>query len=100
MGARIHIVHGRSDELIVHDLPTNLLGTPHIADARGSGKLELIGASWSIEPGADAPDWEDLRSQLLRLDLSVPTPAFRSWAAYMGTAADGHYIAPHGSAHR
>jgi hypothetical protein len=93
-GGRIHIFHGRSGELIAHEVPTNFATTPHIADPRGVGRLELIGLSWTIASGTQAPNWRDFRSQLLRMDLSAPAPAFRSWAAYMGTATDGHYVPP------
>jgi outer membrane protein assembly factor BamB len=93
-GGRIHILHGRSAELIAHEVSMNFASTPHIADPRDSGTLELIGLAWTVELGPDAPEWRDFRSQLLRLDLSAATPAFRSWAAYMGTATDGHYRPP------
>lgn len=93
-GGTIHILHGASSELITQDTPTNFGSTPVIADPRGTGTLELIGLSWSILNPSDTTDWRDLRWQLLRLDLSAATPAFRSWAGYMGTAADGRYEPP------
>ena len=93
-GARIHILHAPSRSLITHDLPANFATTPLIADPRGTGTLELIGLSWRIASTDAAPDWRTLTWQLLRLALDARTPAFSSWAAYMGTASDGHYAAP------
>ncbi|MEX0907604.1 MAG: VCBS repeat-containing protein [Gemmatimonadota bacterium] len=95
-GGRVHILHGASGELIVHDLPFNFGSTPHIADPRGAGTLELIGVSWSVADSVDSPDWRHTQTQLHRLDLSASTPSFRSWAAYMGTYADGRWRAPPG----
>jgi hypothetical protein len=110
-GGRIYILDVASDSVIAHDVPTNLWTTPVIADPRGKGTLELIGLAWSLrtdarspagasspggfdvlgDPGSGAPTWRDLRWQLLRLNLGGRTPDSRSWAAYMGTAADGQY---------
>jgi hypothetical protein len=110
-GGRIYILDVASDSVIAHDVPTNLWTTPVIADPRGKGTLELIGLAWSLrtdarspagasspggfdvlgDPGSGAPTWRDLRWQLLRLNLAGRTPDSRSWAAYMGTAADGQY---------
>jgi outer membrane protein assembly factor BamB len=90
-GGRIHIFHGASGELIVHETPTTFGTTPVIADPRGAGTLELIGLSWSLEAVTDTVDWRNMRWQLLRLDLGVAPPPVRSWAGYMGTAADGWY---------
>lgn len=94
-GARIYILDAGSRRLITRDVPTTLGSTPVIADPRKTGTLELIGLSWTVETRPDAPsDWRDQRSHLLRLDLSAKTPAFSSWAAYMGTHTDGHYRPP------
>jgi hypothetical protein len=93
-GSRIYIHHAPSQSLITHDIDTNSASTPLIADPRGAGTLELIAPSWTIGITAGAPDWRDLSSHLLRFDLAAPTPAFRGWAGYMGTAADGSYAAP------
>ncbi|HEX6938085.1 MAG TPA: hypothetical protein VF158_01640 [Longimicrobiales bacterium] len=90
-GGRIHVLHLPSRRLLTHDIPANLGGTPAIADPRGVGRLELIGLSWHILESAGPPDWRHLRWSLLRLDLAAPPPPVRSWAAYMGTAADGRY---------
>ena len=94
-GGRIYILEVASRKLISHDLPTIFGTTPVIADVRKTGTLELIGLSWSVtsKPG-EAAGWRDRQSHLHRLDLSVPAPAFRSWAAYMGTETDGHYRPP------
>jgi outer membrane protein assembly factor BamB len=89
--ARIHILHAPSKTLIAHDVPLNLTTTPVIADPRRTGKLELIGVAWEITPGEGTPDWRRLRTQLIRLDLGVPTPAFLAWAEYMGSNRDGTY---------
>ncbi|MGH7504431.1 MAG: hypothetical protein ACRELX_02220, partial [Longimicrobiales bacterium] len=91
-GARIHILDLASDTLIAHDVPTNFWSTPVIADPRGTGTLELIGLSWRQDENPGQPDWRDLHWQLLRMDLGASTPTFRSWAGYMGTAADGKYL--------
>lgn len=91
---RIHVLHLRSMELVFHDLPANFTATPHIADPRATGSLELIGVAWinAAEDGSGRPaDWRNLTSELLRLDLDARTPAFRAWAAYLGTAMDGQY---------
>ncbi|HET9986814.1 MAG TPA: hypothetical protein VFQ38_24775 [Longimicrobiales bacterium] len=93
-GARIHILYLPTRRLIAHDVPNNLASTPVIADPRGTGTLELSAPSWSLAQTSEAPDWHDLKSELLRLDLSAKTPAFRAWAGYMGTAADGQYRLP------
>ena len=94
-GGRIYILEIASGKLISHDLPTIFGTTPVIADVRKTGTLELIGLSWSVTsaPG-EAASWRDRQSHLHRLDLSAPTPAFRSWAAYMGTETDGQYHPP------
>ena len=90
-GGRIHIFHIPSRTMVTHDIPTNLASTPAIADPRRTGSLELILLSWNIGETTEAPDWRDLRSHLMRLDLTAATPEFRSWGGYMGTAADGQY---------
>jgi outer membrane protein assembly factor BamB len=92
-GGRIHIYHIPSRGVVNHDIPTNLASTPAIADPRATGTLELILLSWNIDAisESEAPSWRNLRSHLMRLDLSAATPEFRGWAAYMGTATDGHY---------
>jgi hypothetical protein len=88
----VQIYHAPSQELIGHELDAQLSATPLIADPRGAGRLELIGVSWwNRSPGPGLADWRHLGSELLRLDLSADTPAFRSWAGYMGTGADGIY---------
>lgn len=90
-GGRIHILHLPTGELITHDLATNLSSTPLITDPRGTSTLELIALTWSVDQRPPQPDWRHLEWQLLRLDLGAATPAFRSWAGYMGTATDGRY---------
>jgi outer membrane protein assembly factor BamB len=92
-GGRIHIYHIPSRGMVHHDIPTNVASTPAIADPRATGTLELILLSWNIDAisESEAPSWRNLRSHLMRLDLSAATPEFRGWAAYMGTATDGHY---------
>jgi hypothetical protein len=77
--------------LITRDVATNFWTTPVIADARGAGTLEMIGLSWSQGDTPGTPRWRDLEWHLLRMDLGAKTPAFRAWAAYMGTATDGHF---------
>jgi hypothetical protein len=91
---RIHVQHGASGELIVHDLPAHFGATPIIADPRRSGSLELIGVAW--ENAAEGTEtgvarWRNLSCRLLRLQLNADTPASLSWGAYMGTSLDGHY---------
>jgi outer membrane protein assembly factor BamB len=90
-GARIHVLHVASGKLIRHEVTTNFWTTPVIVDARGSGTLEMIGLSWRQGDTPGTPTWRDVQWQLLRMDLGAKTPAFRSWAAYMGTTTDGHY---------
>lgn len=90
-GARIHVLHLASGQLITHEVATNYWSTPAIVDARGAGTLELIGLSWHQGDNTGAPGWRDVQWQLLRMDLGAKAPAFRSWAAYMGTGTDGHY---------
>ena len=89
---RIHILDPLSRTLTTHDVPGYFTSTPHIADPRRKGTLELIGLSWTnaVENGAIA-DWWNLSSEMLRLDLNADVPALRAWAAYMGTAMDGQY---------
>jgi outer membrane protein assembly factor BamB len=89
---RIHVLHLATKKLAIHDVPANFTSTPHIADPRRNGTLELIGVSWinAADDGGVA-DWRNLHSELLRMDLSADVPAFRGWAAYMGTAMDGRY---------
>jgi outer membrane protein assembly factor BamB len=95
--SRVHILHLVSGKLITYDLPTILATTPVIADVRGTGTLEMIGLAWQIHGDSTAAadsqvvPWQVMRWQLIRLDLSAPAPAFRSWAAYMGTTTDGHF---------
>jgi outer membrane protein assembly factor BamB len=96
--ARIYILHAPSKTLIAHDVPVNLTTTPVIADPRHTGKLELIGVAWLITPGEGTPDWHRLRTQLVRLDLNVPTPKYLTWSQYMGTGRDGRYRPPPASA--
>jgi outer membrane protein assembly factor BamB len=94
-GARIYVLHLPSRKLIAHDVPTNLWSTPAIADVRGTGTLELIAVSWLQGLRGDGSmERPDYQWQLLRLDLSAKTPAFRSWAGYMGTLADAQYHPP------
>jgi len=91
---RIHILDLRSKELLFHDVPANLTATPHIADPRGTGTLELIGTTWinvADDGSGRLAEWQNLRSALLRLDLNARTPDFRAWAAYLGTGTDGLY---------
>ena len=89
---RIHVLNPVAKTLITHDAPGYFTSTPHIADPRGTGTLELIGLSWTnaVENGAIA-DWWNLSSELLRMDLNADVPAVRAWAAYMGTTMDGQY---------
>ena len=89
---RIHVLHLPSKEVVIHDVPAYFTSTPHIADPRGTGTLELIGVAWTnaVDDGRIA-DWRNLHTQLLRMDLNADVPAFRAWAAYMGTAMDGRY---------
>lgn len=99
--ARIHVLHLATGKLINYDLPTIFATTPVIADPRGTGTLEMIGLAWQlhgdIPASADSVKvpWQNLRWQLLRLDLSAPVPPARSWAAYMGTMADGRFPSAH-----
>jgi outer membrane protein assembly factor BamB len=89
---RIHVLDLVSKELVVHDVPANFTSTPHIADPRGNGTLELIGVAWTNASDAGGiADWRNLSSELLRMDLNADVPAFMGWAAYMGTAMDGRY---------
>jgi outer membrane protein assembly factor BamB len=88
-GGKIHVLHLPSKKLVVHDVEGNYWSTPVVADLRTRGALELIGLSWRAAAGTSARP--DLKWQLLRLDLSAKAPAFRGWAAYMGTQTDGHY---------
>ncbi|NJD10419.1 MAG: hypothetical protein FIB01_08295 [Gemmatimonadetes bacterium] len=94
--ARIHILHAPSKTLIAHDVSVNLTTTPVLADPRRTGKLELIGVAWGIKPGTGTPTWRDLYTQLIRLDLNVPTPKYLTWSQYMGTGRDGMYRPPEG----
>ncbi len=93
-GARIYVLDVSGKKLISHDLNTIFWSTPTIADPRGTGTLEMIGLSWTQAPGEGQSSWRDLRWQMLRLNLDAPTPAFRSWAGYMGTAWNGVWNAP------
>ena len=91
---RIHVLHLRSKKLAIHDVPANFTATPHIADPRQSGSLELIGVAWHNlgEDGSGRlAEWKNLKSELLRLDMNARTPDFRTWAAYLGTGTDGLY---------
>ncbi|MEX1184146.1 MAG: PQQ-binding-like beta-propeller repeat protein [Gemmatimonadota bacterium] len=92
---RVHILHGLSGELIVHDVPANFAATPMIVDARGTGALELVGVMWhnANEDGTLA-EWRNLSSELVRLDLNATAPAFMGWTRYMGTHADGWFRRP------
>jgi outer membrane protein assembly factor BamB len=90
-GARAHVLHLASGRLITHEIATNFWTTPVIVDARGAGTLEMIGLSWRQGDTPGVPSWRDVQWQLLRMELGAKTPAFRSWAAYMGTTTDGHY---------
>ena len=100
-GARIYVLHLPTRKLIAHDVATNLWSTPVVADIRGTGTLELIALSWLQGIRGDGSmERPDLQWQLLRLDLSAKTPAFRGWAGYMGTETDGAYHTPASVAHR
>jgi len=91
---RIHVLHLRSKELLIHDVPAHLSSTPYISDPRDSGSLELIGVAWinTADDGSGRlADHRNLHSELLRLDLNADTPDFRAWAAYLGTGTDGRY---------
>jgi outer membrane protein assembly factor BamB len=89
-GARIHILHIPTHALVTHDVAMNLWSTPAVADIRRTGKLELIALSW-LAGSQGSMAKPDAVWQLQRLDLSAATPAFRSWAGYMGTSTDGQY---------
>jgi outer membrane protein assembly factor BamB len=95
-GARLHVLDARAYALVTHDLASNFWSTPLVADPRATGTLELIGVAWSQRPstGDGAPTWRDLGWEMFRLDLDAPTPTFRSWAGYMGTAVDAVYHPP------
>ena len=93
-GARIHVLHIPSRQLVIHDVDTNLWSTPTVADVRGTGRLELIALSWTTGREAGTLGHPNLQWQLTRFDLSAKPPASRTWAAYMGTAGDGEYHAP------
>jgi outer membrane protein assembly factor BamB len=93
-GARIHILHVPTRNLLSHDVPTNLWSTPAVADLRNTGTVELVALSWLTGTQGGTMARPDLSWQLLRLDLSAKTPAFRSWAGYMGSATDGQYHPP------
>jgi outer membrane protein assembly factor BamB len=89
---RIHVLHLASKALVIHDAPGYFTSTPHIADPRDNGTLELIGLSWTnASDDGRIANWRNLHSEMLRMDLSADVPAFRAWAAYMGTAMDGQY---------
>jgi hypothetical protein len=90
-GARIHVLHLGSSTLTTHEVAANFWTTPLIVDARGAGTLEMIGLSWRQAAKPGTPAWQNVEWQLLRMNLSAKQPAVRSWAAYMGTASDGHY---------
>ena len=92
-GARIYVLHVPTRALVTHDVADNFWSTPLVADVRGTGGLELVGISWRAGTGGTQAR-PDLQWQLLRLDLSAKAPAFRGWAGYMGTNADGHYRPP------
>ena len=95
-GATIHLFNRETGRLIRHITPLNYWTTPVIADARGKGKLELIGLSWTIAPSQDSVAWRHLQWQLNRMDLNTDAPTFRAWAGYMGTAANGRYLGNRG----
>ena len=89
---RIHIHHGATGELIVHDIPAYFSATPLIADPRRTGSLELIGVAWeNAAEGEGVAHWRNLSCQLLRMNLNAATPERLSWAGYMGTAHDGQF---------
>ena len=90
VGARIHVLQAATRTLLTYHLPTNYWTTPAIADARGRGKLELIGLSW-LQDADTIPEWTGVQWQLLRLDLGAKPPETMSWSAYMGTNSDGRY---------
>lgn len=90
-GGRIHVLHVPTEQLVTHDVSTNLAATPAIGDPRGTGSLELMVPTWFIAPSEGPPDWSHLRWRFLRIDLSAPPPPFMAWAGYMGTDSDGHF---------
>ena len=90
-GGIIHVLHMPSNTVVTQNVPANPASTPFIGDPRNTGRLELIGLSWSIKSGDGTPGWQDLQSQMFRVDLSADVPAFPSWTAYMGTSLDGSY---------
>lgn len=95
--ARIHVLHLATGRMINYDIPTVFATTPVIADPRRTGTLEMIGLAWQLHGDLSAPPdsakipWQNLRWQLLRLDLSAPVPPFLAWGAYMGTTANGRF---------
>jgi outer membrane protein assembly factor BamB len=93
-GARIHVLHAPSRTLRTHDVTSTLWSTPAVADPRRTGSLELIAPSWTMDTKGGTPEHPGYTWQLNRLDLSAKTPAFLSWAGYMGTTTDGRYRAP------
>jgi hypothetical protein len=80
-----------STTVLTQEVPANPASTPFIGDPRNTGRLELIGLSWSIASGQGTPDWRNLQSQMFRVDLSANVPMFRGWSAYMGTSLNGVY---------
>jgi hypothetical protein len=93
-GARVHVLHAPSRTLRTHDMTSTLFSTPAVADLRRTGTLELIAPSWTMDTQGGTPEHPGYTWQLDRLDLSAKTPAFLSWAGYMGTTTDGRYRVP------
>jgi len=93
-GSRIHVLHAPTRTMRTHDMTTTLWSTPAVADLRRTGTLELIAPSWTMDTQGGTPEHPGYTWQLNRLDLSAKTPAFLSWAGYMGTSTDGQYRAP------
>jgi outer membrane protein assembly factor BamB len=91
-GAIVHVLHLRTRALVKHPVPTNMFGTPLVADVRGEG-LELLALTWLQDTRPYTGPRPGLVWQLDRLDLSSDAPQSRSWAGYMGTDADGHFRA-------
>ncbi|MEP6492051.1 MAG: PQQ-binding-like beta-propeller repeat protein [bacterium] len=93
-GAKIYLLHLPTRRLIAHDFASNLWSTPALADVRGKGSLELIALAWTAGKPGGPDERPELSWQLMRLDLSAPGPASRTWAGYMGTEHDGAFAGP------
>jgi outer membrane protein assembly factor BamB len=93
-GARIHVLHLPSREIVSHDVPDNFWSTPIVADIARKGALELIGLSWRVGDDRSDQSWKSLSWQLLRMELSARTPTSITWGGYMGSNRDAQYRVP------